>query len=73
MQDRDYEFFRPLWRRIALALLLVAWTAWEWSNGESLWGTIVGGAAAYVIWAYLIAFPASGPGEDGKPQDRLEE
>lgn len=58
MQERDREFFEPLWRRIVMAALLAAWTAWEWSQGETVWGVITAGAMVYFIWVYLITFRA---------------
>ena len=67
MRERDREFFKPWWRRIAVVILLVAWTAWEWSNGDNLWGTIVGGTAVYFIWAYVIMFPADGGETSERP------
>ncbi len=59
MGDRDREFFKPLWRRIAVLVVLLAWLAWEWSNGDSYWGVIVAGAIVYFVWAYLITFTAA--------------
>ncbi len=53
-------FFRPLWRRILMVVLVAAWSAFEWSNGNSFWGTVTAGLTLYCIWAYLIAFPDAG-------------
>ena len=60
MDDRDTAFFRPLWRRIVLVVLVAAWSAFEWWHGESFWGTLTAGVTAYCIWTYLIAFPRAG-------------
>jgi hypothetical protein len=65
MREQDRKFFEPLWRRIAVIVVLLAWTAWEWSNGESLWGTLVAGVTAYFVWAYVITFPAEPAPDDG--------
>jgi hypothetical protein len=59
MQERDRVFFQPLWRRIVLVIAVAAWSAWEWSHGESFWGTLTAGVTAYCIWTYLIAFPSA--------------
>lgn len=64
MREQDRNFFEPLWRRVAVIVLLLAWSAWEWSNGETLWGTLTAGLTAYFVWTYLIAFPAA-PAPDG--------
>jgi hypothetical protein len=71
MQDSDRAFFEPLWRRILLVVVVAAWSAWEWSNGDSFWGTLTLGVTAYAVWAYLIAFP--GPAEPGKDQTSAKE
>jgi len=72
MREQDRSFFEPLWRRIAVIVLLLVWSGWEWSNGETLWGTLTAGLAAYFVWAYLIAFPAApaleGGSEKSDPQ-----
>lgn len=60
MKERDAVFFRPLWRRILLVVVVAAWSALEWWNGDSFWGTLTAGVTAYCIWAYLIAFPNAG-------------
>jgi hypothetical protein len=74
MGERDREFFEPLWRRIVLVALLLAWTAWEWSNGDSLWGTLVAGLTAYFLWAYLITFPGKpAPDDAGETSARRPE
>jgi hypothetical protein len=57
MGEHDRAFFEPFWRRLAVLGVLVAWLAWEWSNGESFWTTVVGGVTVYFVWAYFIAFP----------------
>jgi hypothetical protein len=64
MQDRDREFFQPLWRRILVVVILAAWSAWEWSNGERFWGWLTLGILAYFIWAYLITFSGPASGEE---------
>jgi hypothetical protein len=60
MNERDAVFFRPLWRRILLVAVAAAWSAFEWWNGDSFWGTLTAGLTAYGIWAYLITFPDAG-------------
>jgi len=60
MNEPDAVFFRPLWRRILLVVVVASWSALEWWNGDSFWGTLTAGVTAYAIWAYLIAFPDVG-------------
>jgi hypothetical protein len=50
----DIEFFRPLWRRLVLIAVVLAWFGYESIFvGEQLWMMISGGMAAYAIWTYL--------------------
>lgn len=58
MRESDREFFKPLWRRIAVTLFCAAWAGWEWSRSENLWATMLGVATAYCIWTYFITFDA---------------
>jgi len=56
--DQEHPFFRPLWRRIVLVVLLVAWAAYELLvSQETLWVVISLAALAYAVWIFLITFP----------------
>ena len=48
LKQNDLNWFRPLWRRVAVALFLAAWLAWEllWSK-DMFWALLVGAALAY--------------------------
>lgn len=56
LKDRDREFFRPLWRRIAVMVFCLTWFAWELSNGETLWAGITLAIAAYGAWVFFVGF-----------------
>lgn len=57
-KDQEHPFFRPLWRRVAIVVLLVLWSAYELIyTRESLWMVISLGALAYAVWTFLITFP----------------
>ncbi|VAW19156.1 hypothetical protein MNBD_ALPHA09-583 [hydrothermal vent metagenome] len=56
LTKRDVEFFRPLWRRIAVVVLCLALTVWELSNGETLWAGISFAIAAYGAWVFFVSF-----------------
>jgi len=56
MRDRDLEFFRPLWRRLATTVFCLVWAAMEWAAGESLWGTLAGGLFLVCVWKLLFTF-----------------
>ena len=51
----DREFFRPMWRRIAVVALLAAWLGYEaMFVGEQLWIMIVGATLAYAVWTFFL-------------------
>jgi len=56
LKERDVEFFRPLWLRIAVVVFCLVWTAWEWSNGETFWGALSLAIAIYGIWVFFVSF-----------------
>ncbi|MDJ1007589.1 MAG: hypothetical protein QNJ13_07150 [Paracoccaceae bacterium] len=49
-------FFRPLWRRILAVLICAGWAAGEAAMGAWAWAAGAGLAAAYLAWAFFIAF-----------------
>lgn len=55
--ERNVAFFRPLWRRVLLVVVLAAWTGVELAYGDDLWAWITGGILAYSIWTFFINFP----------------
>ena len=58
LKDSDRQFFRPLWRRVAVTILCAVWSAFELSNGETLWGGLAGAAAAYAAWNFFVVWDA---------------
>ncbi len=50
MKPQDANWFRPLWRRIAVTAFLAVWLAWEllW-NQDQFWALLVGAALAYSL------------------------
>lgn len=57
----DKDFFRPLWRRVAVVVLLAVWFAWEALYvREQLWLVIVGGTLAYAVWTFFISWKDDG-------------
>jgi len=52
----EYNFMRPLWRRIAATLVALGWTYMEWSSGNSFWGVIALGFTGYCLWNYFYRF-----------------
>ena len=70
MQQNDTNFFRPMWRRVAVVVFLTGWLAWEaFYTREQMWMLIVGAVLAYAIWSFFITFdrPSKSGGDDSKP------
>lgn len=70
MQKSDVSWFRPLWRRVAIAVFLTAWLAWEliWTQ-DHFWALLVGAALAYSLYNFFYAFPKEEPdnGDQSEP------
>jgi len=67
LKDYEHPFFRPLWRRVAVVVVCVAWAIFEFATGAPFWGTIAAGFAAYAIWQFFFLYkpvdPAAPPPE----------
>ena len=62
LKENDLRWFRPLWRRVALAVFLALWLAWElFYTQDQLWALLVGAALAYVGWNFFYNFPKEQP------------
>ena len=56
MKDAEHLFFRPLWRRIAVVAVCVAWSGLELWGGQGVWLAIALAATAYAVWTFLISY-----------------
>lgn len=81
LKQTDTEFFRPLWRRVLVTLIVAGWFAWECIGGfafsipgfitveqhtpDQLWMLITGAALAYCVWNLFLRFPQDPPGTTG--------
>jgi hypothetical protein len=68
LKENDLNWFRPLWRRVAVVAFLGVWLAWEaiWTK-ETLWIVLVGAALAYSLYNFFYAFPKEEPKNDEVP------
>ena len=68
LKENDLNWFRPLWRRVAVVAFLTVWLAWEaiWTK-ETLWIVLVGAALAYSLYNFFYAFPKEEPKNDEVP------
>ncbi|KKC39607.1 hypothetical protein WH87_05450 [Devosia epidermidihirudinis] len=62
LKQNDLNWFRPLWRRVAVTGFLAVWTAWEflWTK-DQFWGLLVAAALAYSLYNFFYAFPKEEP------------
>lgn len=61
--DRTHSFFRPLWVRVSIVAFCFAWSAFEWWNGESVWGVLTFAMGLYGIWAFFVSYDPDGAGK----------
>lgn len=54
--DPDHPFYRPLMTRLIIVLFVSAWTAFEFYNGEMMWGYIFLAVSAYTACVLLIFY-----------------
>ncbi|MHA6692798.1 hypothetical protein [Devosia sp. A449] len=65
LKQNDLNWFRPLWRRVAVVVFLIIWLGWEvlW-NQDSFWSLLVGAALAYSLYNFFYAFPKETPSDE---------
>lgn len=58
LKDNDLKWFKPMWRRVAVAVFLILWLGWELLYTKDMfWALLVGAALAYVAYNFFYAFP----------------
>lgn len=71
LKQNDVNWFRPLWRRVAVVVFLAVWLAWEaLFTHEALWITLVGAALLYSLYNFFYAFPKEDPNNEQIPPPR---
>jgi hypothetical protein len=65
LKQNDLNWFRPLWRRLAVMAFLAVWLAWElfWTH-DQFWALLVGAALAYSLYTLFYAFPKEEPSNE---------
>ncbi len=65
MKDSELDWFRPLWRRVAVTVFVAGWFLWEtlW-NHDQMWMLITGAALVYAVWNLFIRFEQRTRGRD---------
>ena len=50
-----HPWFRPLWRRVAVTAVCVAWAVFETVYGETPWDWIAFGAVGFAVWSLFLS------------------
>jgi hypothetical protein len=73
LKDHEHPFFRPLWRRVAVVAVCVAWSIFEFATGAPFWGMIAGGFAAYAVWQFFFLYKPADPDAAAPPDAGTKE
>ena len=52
--DLQVDFFIPLWRRIAVVVICLAWSVFEFVTMTPFWGFVFGGMGVYAVWQFFL-------------------
>ena len=58
MFDVSKPWYRPLWRRLAVAFVTLGWGAFEFANGNQGWAVLFLAIGAWVVWSLLLTYRA---------------
>ena len=54
--DVQSPIFRPLWTRLLITGICLAWTGYEIANSNVFWAMLFGAAGLYLVYAFFIAW-----------------
>ncbi len=62
MKASELNWFRPLWKRLAVVIFLSVWLVWElFFTQDQFWTVMVGIVLAYSVYNFFYAFPKEEP------------
>lgn len=74
LNQKDADFFRPLWRRVVVTAVVAVWFGYEaLFSRDPLWITITAVGLAYCVWNLFLRYPQNSAGSppgttgDGTP------
>ena len=62
--DLQNEFYRPLWIRVLLLIILFSWSIFEFYAGASIWGFVFAGLGFVALYQWFL--------DDWPPQSGVE-
>jgi hypothetical protein len=63
--EQQHPFYKPLWRRVVMVAVIVAWVAFEFYKGDSgLWTTLAVGSLVYAVYTFFLTWPKDQPPDD---------
>ena len=59
--DTDHPMFRPLWVRVLIVAVCLAWALVEYRTGSELWAMLFLGLGVYAAYNFFIGFQPKDP------------
>lgn len=54
--DLQKPFYRPLWIRLTIVILCLAWAVVEFVSGTPFWGVLFGAIGLYAGYQFFVVF-----------------
>ena len=67
MFDTSHPMLRPVWVRLLLCGLTLAWAGLEWFLGNNTWAMIFGGLGLYFVNILMINYKSTEPPSKDQP------
>ena len=55
--EQSSPFYRPLWRRVAITVVVALWLAFEIYHNSGLWIGIAAAMLCYAVWTFFLSWP----------------
>lgn len=70
MKESDVKFFRPLWIRLLVTAVVVAWFVLEAVfSHDPLWMGVTAVGTVYCVWNFFLRFPRDLPPTSTPPAE----
>ena len=60
MTGLDHPWFRPLWRRVLVVMLITGWGLFEALSGAPFWAVLFLALAGFAAWQFFVRFSPDG-------------